>query len=159
MPACAELAKRIDELESRLLSISDLMTNRIVDNITEKMESPGVDVYELKKHVDRLGPSLVARALGWSALFSLVTQFTAHGASFALTFALQPGRQVRALLLKLPVKPTSTKVVLDAILVFLSGRNIELAAQLSDVDHTGYKVSGRALSSQRAWRHSSEQHV
>ncbi|KAL1414998.1 hypothetical protein MTO96_007047 [Rhipicephalus appendiculatus] len=69
--------------------------------------------------VARLGPSLVARALGWSALFSLVTQFTAHGASFLLTFALQPGQQARALLLKLPVKPTTTEVVFDAVLVFL----------------------------------------
>ncbi|XP_037504898.1 uncharacterized protein LOC119380160 [Rhipicephalus sanguineus] len=58
MPTCAELAKRIDELESRLLSESDRMTDRIVDKIAVKMKSSGVDVLELKKHVDSLESSL-----------------------------------------------------------------------------------------------------
>lgn len=58
MPSCAELAKRIDELESRLLNESDRMTDRIVDKIVVQMQTTGVDVLELKKHVDSLESSL-----------------------------------------------------------------------------------------------------
>ncbi|KAH6944754.1 hypothetical protein HPB50_004926 [Hyalomma asiaticum] len=58
MPTCAELSKRIDELESRLLNESDRMTDRIVDKIVVKMKTSGVDVLELKKHVDSLKSSL-----------------------------------------------------------------------------------------------------
>ncbi|KAL3175758.1 hypothetical protein MRX96_000945 [Rhipicephalus microplus] len=58
LPTCAELPKRIDELKSRLLSESDRMTDHIVDKITEKMKSSGVDVLDLKKHVDSLESGL-----------------------------------------------------------------------------------------------------
>ncbi|KAL3209366.1 hypothetical protein MRX96_038234 [Rhipicephalus microplus] len=58
MPAYAELYKRIDELESKLLSESDRKIDRLVDKITQKMKSSEVDVLELKKHVDSLGYSL-----------------------------------------------------------------------------------------------------
>ncbi|KAH6921291.1 hypothetical protein HPB50_027721 [Hyalomma asiaticum] len=57
MPACAEHSKRIDELESRLLSESDRMNDRIVDKIVVKMKTSGVDVLELKKHMGSLEPS------------------------------------------------------------------------------------------------------
>ncbi|KAH6937582.1 hypothetical protein HPB50_001822 [Hyalomma asiaticum] len=83
------------------------------------MMAPFLELCCVTVAVARLGPSLVAKALGWSALFSFVTQCTAHGASFALTIALQPGEQARSLLVKLPVKPTSTDVVFDAALLFL----------------------------------------
>ncbi|KAH6920333.1 hypothetical protein HPB50_028679 [Hyalomma asiaticum] len=58
MPTCAELSKRIDELESRLLNESGRMTDRIVDKIVVKMKTSGVDVLELKKHVDSLESSV-----------------------------------------------------------------------------------------------------
>lgn len=54
MPSCAKLAKRIDELASRLLNESDRMTDRIVDKIVVKMKTAGVGLLELKKHVDSL---------------------------------------------------------------------------------------------------------
>ncbi|XP_065295341.1 excitatory amino acid transporter 3-like isoform X3 [Dermacentor albipictus] len=83
------------------------------------MLAPFMEVCSVAVAVARLGPSLVAKALSWSALFLLTTQCTAHVSSFALTSALQPGQQARPLLVKLPVKPTSTDVVYDALLVFL----------------------------------------
>lgn len=58
MPTCAELAKRIDELETRLLNQSDHMTDRIVEKIFVHMKTSGVDVLELKKHVDSLESSV-----------------------------------------------------------------------------------------------------
>ncbi|KAH7965056.1 hypothetical protein HPB49_003104 [Dermacentor silvarum] len=85
------------------------------------MLTPFLEVCSVAVAVARLGPSLVAKALSWSALFLLATQGTAHAASFALTSALQPGQQARPLLVKLPVKPTSTDVVYDALLVFFRG--------------------------------------